>query len=101
MKLDVWGLYDPRRLYNPGGAPRSPPPTGMDQVCESEKERALKIRNFEANLLSKVCMDVETEPSLQPITAENLGSGNIITNEARLDIRARGFWHRGPTSGED
>ena len=53
------------------------------------------IRDFEAGLLSKVCSDVETEPSLQPIANENLPQGNIIGDDARLDVRARGFWRRG------
>ena len=30
------------------------------------------IRDFEANLVRKVCTDVETEPSLQPINGENV-----------------------------
>ena len=46
------------------------------------------IRDFEANLLNKVCNDVETEPKLQPIN----------NDEARLDIRARGFWRRGQSA---
>ena len=29
------------------------------------------IRDFEANLLSKICSDVELEPALQPVTDEN------------------------------
>ena len=53
------------------------------------------IRDFEAGLLSKVCSDVETEPALQPVTNEALQTGNIIGDEARLDIRARGLWRRG------
>jgi hypothetical protein len=48
------------------------------------------VRDFEANLLSQVCTDVEKEPPLQPI------SGEIITGAredgARPDVRARGFW---------
>ena len=53
------------------------------------------IRDFEAGLLSKVCSDVETEPALQPVTRETLQTGNITEDEARLDVRARGFWRRG------
>ena len=53
------------------------------------------IRDFEAGLLSKVCSDVETKPALQPVTNETLQTGNIIGDEARLDIRARGLWRRG------
>ena len=53
------------------------------------------IRDFEANLLSKVCTDVEIEPILLPTTREVLQNGTNQSNEARLDVRARGFWRRG------
>ena len=52
------------------------------------------IRVFEANLLKKVCNDVEIEPPLQPLTNEHLEKGSINTGSARLDVRARGFWRR-------
>ena len=54
------------------------------------------IRDFEASLLSKACTDVETEPHLQPVTTETLsGRSSNTSADARLDIRARGFWRRG------
>lgn len=53
------------------------------------------IRDFEANLLKRVCNDVEIEPPLQPLTNEHLERGAINTDSARLDVRARGFWRRG------
>ena len=56
------------------------------------------IRDFESSLLSKVCNDVETEPHLQPITSEQLPRSTITSDNARLDIRARGFWRRGQNS---
>ena len=46
------------------------------------------IRDFEANLLKKVCADVEIEPKLQPVN----------NDEARLDVRARGFWRPGQSA---
>ena len=46
------------------------------------------LRNFETNLLKKVCNDVEIEPKLQPVN----------NDEARLDIRARGFWRPGQSA---
>ena len=46
------------------------------------------VRDFEANLLKSVCNDVEIEPKLQPIDDD----------EARLDIRARGFWRPGQSA---
>ena len=53
------------------------------------------IRDFETTLLSKVCNDVEKEPPLQPLTTEQLPRSANSDNNARLDIRARGFWRRG------
>ena len=45
--------------------------------------------------MSKVCNDVETEPALQPITREHLPASTIQGDDARLDVRARGFWRKG------
>ena len=42
-----------------------------------------------ANLLDEVAYDVQVEPPLTPLT-----SGSNITDDARLDIAARGFWER-------
>ena len=54
------------------------------------------IRDFETSLLSKACTDVESEPHLQPVTTEIFsGRSSNTSSEARLDIRARGFWRRG------
>ena len=53
------------------------------------------IRDFEANLLHQVCNDVEIEPYLQPISYETLPASAVESDEARLDVRARGFWRRG------
>ena len=51
------------------------------------------------HLLSKVCKDVEAEPHLLPITTEvmNLRTANT-SEEARLDIKAKGFWQRSQTA---
>ena len=53
------------------------------------------IRDFEANLLGQVCNDVEVEPMLQPVSNEILPTSSAKSDEARLDIRARGFWRNG------
>ena len=53
------------------------------------------IRNFEAHLLKEVCNDVQIEPPLQPVNGVNFHRSAIVTDEARLDIRARGFWREG------
>ena len=53
------------------------------------------IRDFEANLLGQVCNDVEVEPMLQPVSNEILPTSSAKSDEARLDVRARGFWRNG------
>ena len=54
-----------------------------------------KIRDITANWLSEVCHDVEREPPLLPLTGETIipQSANR-RDDARADIRARGFWGR-------
>ena len=55
-----------------------------------------EIQDLEAKWLSEVCKDVAVEPSLQPITGEllDLATANSADN-ARLDIKARGFYRQG------
>ena len=54
------------------------------------------IRNLECELLKSVVQDVECEPMLQPVTnREGYKKTAILDDEARLDIRARGFWRDG------
>ena len=48
------------------------------------------VRDFEANLLRKICNDVETEPRLQPLEGE--GVNGLAGDDARPDIRARSAW---------
>ena len=59
-----------------------------------------ELRDFTSSLLSEICSDVSIEPELQPLTGEsmNLKTANV-TDEARLDVKARGFW--GSTSTKD
>ena len=57
-------------------------------------QRHNELRDFEADLLSMVCNDVEIEPQLQDVTGEQLSSGSNLAKEARLDIYARGFWEQ-------
>ena len=54
------------------------------------------IRNTTANLLTEVCKDVRVEPRLQPLSGEKFSertSNN--SDQARVDISARGFWLTG------
>ena len=59
-------------------------------------QRHNELRDLTANLLSQVCNDVSVEPQLQVLTGETLTSGRSAnrSNEARLDISARGVWCR-------
>ena len=57
------------------------------------------IRDFLTLLTSKVCKNVESEPRLQPLDNEQFRHRTAITSpEARLDIKAGGFWQRGVTA---
>ena len=51
-----------------------------------------ELRDLEAELLNIVCNDVQVEPVLQDISGEQLNGGSNRAPDARLDIRARGFW---------
>ncbi len=52
-----------------------------------------EVRDFTAGLLREICHDVEIEPTLQPLTGEQLVLATANRNiEARLDIKARGLW---------
>ena len=57
-------------------------------------QRHNEIRDIEAEILQAVCTDVEVEPVIQEVTGEVLPRGANKAPDARLDIRARGFWAR-------
>ena len=53
-----------------------------------------EIRDITANLLSQVCHNVATEPPLQPLSGDTFTYRSAIVGaEARLDVKARGFWN--------
>ena len=55
-----------------------------------------EVQDLTASLLTEVCHNVVTEPSLQPVTSETFSLASVnTTNDARLDIKAKGFWSRG------
>ena len=57
-----------------------------------------QIRDMESKLLQVVCRDVECEPPLQAIQSSDKANYHRTANvadDARLDIRARGFWRQG------
>ena len=54
-----------------------------------------ELRNFTAKLLRTVCRDVTIEPTLEELNGEILPKSNNSSDNARLDISARGFWTAG------
>ena len=54
------------------------------------------IRDMECSLLKSVVNDVECEPNLHPvINKQGYCKSANLKDDARLDIRARGFWRHG------
>ena len=51
-----------------------------------------ELRDLEVELLNIVCSDLQVEPVLQNISGERLSGGSNRAPDAKLDIRARGFW---------
>ena len=54
-----------------------------------------EVRDFTTDLLAECCKDVSKEPTLQQLTGEELPKSTIQSNEARVDVAARGFWIKG------
>ena len=52
-----------------------------------------RVRDFEAVLLTEICIDVEIETPLQHLQGETINSLNGVN--AKSDVRARGFWQGG------
>ena len=51
------------------------------------------LQDLTANVMSEVSKDTEIEPKLTPLYGEELqGRTSNNSNEARVDIRTRGFW---------
>ena len=50
------------------------------------------VRDTTHKLLKEVCRDVQLEPTLLPVTGEELPPGAITTDGARADVSALGFW---------
>ena len=53
------------------------------------------MRDLFASLLMDVGHDFEDEPPFETLTGEVLTSSANSSDEARLDVIARGFWQRG------
>ena len=53
-----------------------------------------EIRDVTAKLLTEVCHNVTIEPPLQPLSGETFTyRSTLVSTDARLDIKARGFWN--------
>ena len=62
-------------------------------------QRRDDVRDLLKAFINKVCNNVEIEPRLQPLDKERLHLRSAVTSsEARLDIKAGGFWSRGVTA---
>ena len=51
------------------------------------------LRDTLTDLLSEVYQEVIKEPCLQPLSGEELPRSTNKADDARVDIRARGFWN--------
>lgn len=61
-------------------------------VCMRHDE----VRDVTAQMLKEVCHDGTVEPMLLPLQGEHLARRTAnVSNEARVDVSARGFWTRG------
>ena len=57
------------------------------------------VRDLLTAFINKVCDNVEIEPRLQPLDNERLHLRSAVTSsQARLDIKAGGFWSRRVTA---
>ena len=57
------------------------------------------VRNLLTSLIGRVCTNFEVEPKLQPLDNERFNLRSEVTSpEARLDLKAGGFWSRGVTA---
>ena len=53
------------------------------------------LRHLTAKILSEVCYDAEIEPTVVPLSGEDLSNQTANrSNETRFDVRVRGFWER-------
>ena len=65
------------------------PHGGMTIVRHNE------IRDLTTDWMNEVCTETEKEPQLQPLSGENfLPRTSNKQEEARVDIKAKGFWSR-------
>ena len=62
-------------------------------------QRHVGVRNLLTSLIDKLSTNVEVEPQLQPLDNEQFNFRSTVTSpEARLEIKAGGFWSREVTA---
>ena len=52
------------------------------------------MRDLFTSLIMDVCHDFEVEPHLQTLTGDVLSSSANSSDEAQVDVSARGLWQR-------
>ena len=55
--------------------------------------RQNRVRDFETQLLTEICNDIEIKPPLQPLEGKIING--LTSVNVRHDVRARGFWGEG------
>ena len=54
-----------------------------------------EVWDFTASILAECYKDVRIEPDLTPLTGEVFPKSSITTDDARVDVAARGVWVKG------
>jgi len=54
---------------------------------------ANSVKDSEAQIMSDVCRDGQTEPTLLPVSGNDFERKVYTAGNARLDISARGLWN--------
>ena len=65
-------------------------------ICKPSSYTSMRhnsVRDSGAQIMRKVCRDVQTEPTLFPINKNNFEIKVDFANNARLDISVRGLWN--------
>ena len=64
--------------------------------CKKGGFVTIRHNDLRTKIVSEVCKDTEIEPKFLSLSGKELiGRTTNLSNEARLDIKAHGFWKRG------
>ena len=68
----------------------------IQRIMSCKKGGFIYTQDLTPDMMSEVCKDTEIEPKLTPLSGEEQqGRMSSNSNEAKIDIRTRGFWERG------